>query len=80
MNPILPADLDPVLDADTFSTAYRSPTTRWASRRSAPYKENARGTIVRGPAVALTRGGARHPRRIWADRDSFGRPTSTSSR
>jgi len=70
MNPILPADLEPVLDADAFVcvpiTDYEvsQPTLRHI-------KENSSGTIVldaHGPAVALTRSGARHPR-IWADRD-----------
>jgi adenosine kinase len=72
MNPILPADLDPVLDADAFVcvpiTDYEvsQPTLRHI-------KENSAGTIVldaHGPAVTLTRSGERHPR-IWADRDTW---------
>lgn len=70
MNPILPADLESVLDADAFVcvpiTDYEvsQPTLRHI-------KENSSGTIVldaHGPAVTLTRSGERHPR-IWADRD-----------
>jgi sugar/nucleoside kinase (ribokinase family) len=72
MNPILPADLDPVLDADAFVcvpiTDYEvsQPTLRHI-------KENSAGTIVldaHGPAVTLTPSGERHPR-IWADRDTW---------
>jgi hypothetical protein len=72
MNPILPADLESVLDADAFVcvpiTDYEvgQPTLRHI-------KENSAGTIVldaHGPAVTLTRSGERHPR-IWADRDSW---------
>jgi sugar/nucleoside kinase (ribokinase family) len=70
MDPILPADLEHVLDAESFVcvpiTDYEvsQPTLRHI-------KENSNGTIVldaHGPAVTLTLSGARHPR-IWADRD-----------
>jgi adenosine kinase len=72
MNPILPADLDQVLDADAFVcvpiTDYEvgQPTLRHI-------KENSRGTVVldaHGPTSTLTRSGERHAR-IWADRDSW---------
>jgi hypothetical protein len=72
MNPILPADLDQVLDADMFVcvpvTDYEvgAPTLRHI-------KEHSRATVVldaHGPAVALTRGGERRPR-IWADQDAW---------
>ena len=70
MNPILPADVDAVLDADVFVcvpiTDYEvgQPTLRYI-------KENSGATVVldaHGPTVTLTRGGERHPR-VWADRD-----------
>ena len=71
MNPILPADLDPVLDADAFVcvpiTDYEvsQPTLRHI-------KENNREAIIvldgHGPTTTLTRSGERHPR-VWADRD-----------
>jgi adenosine kinase len=72
MNPILPADLEGVLDADAFVcvpiTDYEvsQPTLRHI-------KENSAGIVVldaHGPAVTLTRSGARHPR-VWADRDMW---------
>ena len=72
MNPILPADLDGLLDADAFVcvpiTDYEvgQPTLRHI-------KENSSGLVVldaHGPAVTLTRNGTRHPR-VWADRDSW---------
>jgi sugar/nucleoside kinase (ribokinase family) len=70
MNPILPADVDWVLDADAFVcvpiTDYEvgQPTLRHI-------KEHGRATVVldaHGPTVTLTRSGQRHPR-VWADRD-----------
>jgi sugar/nucleoside kinase (ribokinase family) len=70
MNPILPADVDKVLDANVFVcvpiTDYEvgQPTLRHI-------KENSAGIVVfdaHGPTVTLTRSGERHPR-VWADRD-----------
>ena len=70
MNPVLPADIDKVLDADMFVcvpiTDYEvgQPTLRHI-------KENSRATVVldgHGPATTLTRSGERHPR-VWADQD-----------
>ena len=70
MNPILPADVEPVLDADAFVcvpiTDYEvgQPTLRYI-------KENGGAPVVldaHGPTVTLTRSGQRHPR-VWADRD-----------
>jgi hypothetical protein len=70
MNPILPADLDKVLDADVFVcvpiTDYEvgSPTLRHI-------KEHSRAIVVldaHGPTVTLARSGERHPR-VWADQD-----------
>jgi adenosine kinase len=70
MNPILPADVDEVLDADAFVcvpiTDYEvgQPTLRHI-------KEHSAGIVVmdaHGPTVTLTRSGERHPR-LWADRD-----------
>jgi sugar/nucleoside kinase (ribokinase family) len=70
MNPILPADVDGVLDADVFVcvpiTDYEvgQPTLRHI-------KEHSRATVVldaHGPTTTLTRSGERHPR-VWADRD-----------
>jgi sugar/nucleoside kinase (ribokinase family) len=70
MNPILPADVDEVLDADVFVcvpiTDYEvgQPTLRHI-------KEHSRATVVldaHGPTTTLTRSGERHPR-VWADRD-----------
>ena len=71
MNPILPADLDEVLDADVFVcvpiTDYEvsQPTLRHIKENSA-----ARSIVLdaHGPTVTLTRSGERHPR-VWADRD-----------
>jgi len=72
MNPILPADLEPVLDADTFVCV---PITDYEVGQATlrHIKENSGGSVVldaHGPAVTLTRSGARHPR-VWADRDSW---------
>ena len=70
MNPILPADVDEVLDADVVVcvpiTDYEvgQPTLRYL-------KEHGRATVVldaHGPTMTLTRSGERHPR-VWADRD-----------
>ena len=70
MNPILPADVDGVLDADVFVcvpiTDYEvgQPTLRHI-------REHSRGTVVldaHGPTMTLTRSGERHPK-VWADRD-----------
>jgi sugar/nucleoside kinase (ribokinase family) len=70
MNPILPADVDEVLDADAVVcvpiTDYEvgQPTLRHI-------KEHGRAAVVldaHGPTVTLTRSGERHPR-VWADRD-----------
>jgi sugar/nucleoside kinase (ribokinase family) len=70
MNPVLPADIDKVLDADMFVcvpiTDYEvgQPTLRHI-------KENSRGTVLldaHGPAITLTRSGDRLPR-VWADQD-----------
>jgi adenosine kinase len=71
MNPILPSDVDKVLDADAFIcvpiTDYEvgQPTLRHI-------KENNKSAIIvldaHGPTTTLTRSGERHPR-VWADRD-----------
>jgi sugar/nucleoside kinase (ribokinase family) len=70
MNPILPADVDKVLDADVFVcvpiTDYEvgQPTLRHI-------KEHSRATVVmdaHGPTTTLTRSGDRYPR-MWADLD-----------
>jgi len=70
MNPVLPADVDNVLDADMFVcvpiTDYEvgQPTLRHI-------KEHSGATVVldaHGPATALNRSGERHPR-VWADQD-----------
>ena len=70
MNPVLPADIDHVLDADMFVcvpiTDYEvgQPTLRHI-------KEHSRAIVVldaHGPATTLTRSGERHPR-VWADQD-----------
>ncbi|HWN00262.1 MAG TPA: carbohydrate kinase family protein, partial [Streptosporangiaceae bacterium] len=70
MNPIMPADVDQVLDADVFVcvpiTDYEvgQPTLRYI-------KEHSRATVVldaHGPVTTLTRSGERHPR-VWADQD-----------
>jgi sugar/nucleoside kinase (ribokinase family) len=72
MAPILPEDVEFVLDADAFVcvpiTDYQvsQPTLRFIRERSS-------GTILldgHGPTVALTRGGAR-AHRLWIDRDSW---------
>src|SRR3954471_10251144 len=71
MNPILPGDLDEVLDANVFVcvpiTDYEvsQPTLRHIK------EHNSSAIIVldgHGPTTTLTRSGERHPR-VWADRD-----------
>src|SRR3954468_18534252 len=73
MNPILPGDLDGVLDADVFVcvpiTDYEvsQPTLRHIK------EHNSSAIIVldgHGPTTTLTRSGERHPR-VWADRDAW---------
>jgi adenosine kinase len=70
MNPILPADVDKVLDADLFVcvpvTDYEvgQPTLRHI-------REHSRGTVIldaHGPTTTLTCSGERHLR-VWADLD-----------
>jgi adenosine kinase len=70
MEPILPTDVENVLDADAFVcvpiTDYEvgQPTLRHI-------KEHSRATVLldaHGPTTTLTRSGERHPR-VWADRD-----------
>lgn len=70
MDPILPADVDGVLDADAFVcvpiTDYEvgQPTLRHI-------KENSGATVVldaHGPTTTLTRSGERKPR-VWAEQD-----------
>ena len=70
MNPVLPSDLDQVLDADMFVcvpiTDYEvgQPTLRHIKEHSsAPVLLDAHG-----PATTLARSGERHPR-VWADQD-----------
>jgi len=72
MNPVLPADIDKVLDADMFVcvpiTDYEvgQPTLRHI-------KEHSRAPVVldaHGPVTTLTRSGERHPR-VWADQDAW---------
>jgi hypothetical protein len=72
MNPVLPADIDKVLDADMFVcvpiTDYEvgQPTLQYI-------KEHSRGTVLldaHGPAITLTRSGERRPR-VWADQDAW---------
>ena len=79
MNPILPADLDKVLDADMFVcvpiTDYEvgQPTLRHI-------KENSRATVVldaHGPATTLTRSGERQGQECGLTR-TYGFRTSTS--
>jgi adenosine kinase len=68
MNPILPADIDKVLDADMFVCV---PITDYEVGQSTLryIKEHSRATVVldgHGPATTLTSSGERHPR-VWAD-------------
>jgi hypothetical protein len=72
MNPVLPADVDKVLDADMFVcvpiTDYEvGPTTL------RHIKEHSSATVLldaHGPATTLTRSGERYPR-VWADQDAW---------
>ena len=70
MDPILPADVDQVLDADAFVCV---PITDYeVGQATLRYiKENSSGTVVldaHGPTMTLTRSGERQPR-VWADQD-----------
>jgi len=70
MNPVRPADIDKVLDADMFVCV---PITDYEVGPSTlrHIKEHSRATVVldaHGPATTLTRSGERHPR-VWADQD-----------
>jgi pfkB family carbohydrate kinase len=70
MDPILPADLSGVLDADAFVCV---PITDYeVGQASLQYiKENSSATVVldaHGPTTTLTRSGERLPR-VWADQD-----------
>jgi sugar/nucleoside kinase (ribokinase family) len=70
MNPILPADVDAVLDADAFVCV---PITDYEVGQATlrHIKEHSGATVVldaHGPATTLTRSGERHPR-AWADQD-----------
>jgi sugar/nucleoside kinase (ribokinase family) len=72
MNPVLPADLDKVLDADVFVCV---PITDYEVGQPTlqHIKENSRGTVLldaHGPAITLTRSGERQPR-VWADQDAW---------
>ncbi len=70
MNPVLPTDIDTVLDADMFVCV---PITDYEVGQSTLryIKEHSDATVVldaHGPVTALARGGQRHPR-AWADMD-----------
>ena len=70
MNPILPADVAAVLDADAFVCV---PITDYEVGQATlrHIKEHSGATIVldaHGPTTTLTRGGERRPR-VWADQD-----------
>jgi sugar/nucleoside kinase (ribokinase family) len=70
MNPILPADVAAVLDADVFVCV---PITDYEVGQATlrHIKENSDATVVldaHGPTTTLTRSGERQPR-IWADQD-----------
>src|ERR1700749_4214526 len=70
MNPILPADVAAVLDADVFVCV---PITDYEVGQATlrHIKENSEATVVldaHGPTTTLTRGGERRAR-IWADQD-----------
>lgn len=72
MNPILPEDLENVLDADAFVCV---PITDYeVSRATLKYiKENSKGIIIldgHGPTNTLTRTGERF-HRFWVERDSW---------
>src|SRR4051795_9626333 len=71
MNPILPGDVDAVIDADVFVCV---PITDYEVSQATlrHIKENNSSAIIvldaHGPTTTLTRSGERHPR-VWADRD-----------
>ena len=70
MNPVLPADIDKVLDADMFVCV---PITDYEVGQSTLryIKEHSHAAVVldaHGPATTLTRSGERYPR-VWADQD-----------
>jgi sugar/nucleoside kinase (ribokinase family) len=70
MNPILPADLSEVLDADAFVCV---PITDYEVGQATlqHIKEHSSATVVldaHGPTTTLTRSGERLPR-VWADQD-----------
>jgi adenosine kinase len=70
MSPILPADVDQVLDADAFVCV---PITDYEVGHATlrHIKEHSSAPVVldaHGPAMTLSRSGERHPR-VWADRD-----------
>jgi hypothetical protein len=70
MNPILPADVDQVLDADVFVCV---PITDYEVGQPTlqHIKENSRATVVldaHGPTTTLNTSGERQPR-VWADLD-----------
>jgi sugar/nucleoside kinase (ribokinase family) len=72
MNPVMPADIDNVLDADVFVCV---PITDYeVGQQTLRYiKEHSRGTVVldaHGATTTLTRSGERHPK-IWADQDAW---------
>jgi hypothetical protein len=72
MNPILPADVDKVLDADVFVCV---PITDYEVGQATlrHIKEHSTATVVldaHGPATTLTTSGERHPK-IWADLDAW---------
>src|SRR6266487_157419 len=70
MNPIVPADVDEVLDADVFVCV---PITDYEVGQATlrHIKEHSGAAVVldaHGPTMTLTRSGERHPR-MWADQD-----------
>jgi adenosine kinase len=72
MDPILPADVAGVLDADAFVCV---PITDYEVGQATlrHIKENSDATVVldaHGPTTTLTRRGDRYPR-VWADQDSW---------
>jgi sugar/nucleoside kinase (ribokinase family) len=72
MNPILPADIGDVLDADAFVCV---PITDYEVGQATlrHIKEHSRAIVVldaHGPTMTLTASGERHPR-VWADQDAW---------
>ncbi len=72
MNPILPADIGDVLDADAFVCV---PITDYEVGQATlrHIKEHSRAIVVldaHGPTMTLTSSGERHPR-VWADQDGW---------